>query len=217
MKDLNTPPTSDSTRTLDATVRLKNLRTGTTETLVDSVVVFNGTYTHNFRMSQPLVPGATYRLTVTRSDGQQAQATATMPRRTTVDVEPAPSDTVDCGGEVSFHFQNVRTESTITLAVAVFWNDRIHWTDPASVPRKAGFVPWRIVRDALPEYALPENPEASCLVLDKSEFRIVYTHYGPDWPADSVLADPTASTVKEGLGVFGGFRSDTLRRYVDID
>lgn len=217
VKDLNTPPTSDSTRSLDATVRLENLETGTTETLIDSVVVFDGVYTHNFRMKQPVVRGATYRLTVERADGRRTRATATMPRGT-LDVEPSPSDTVDCSGEVLLHLRNARKLSTVTLSVAVSWEDSIHWADQGTVDQATGFVPWRIVQQALPNHVLNtiDDREAYCTLLDEHEFRIAYTHYGPDWPADSVLTDPTASRIENGLGVFGGFRRDTLSRFVYI-
>lgn len=218
VKDLNTPPTSDSTRTLDATVRLENLRTGTTETLVDSVVAFDGAYTHNFRMTQPVVPGATYRLTVSRADGRRAEATATMPRRTTIAVDPPVADTLDCMGQVLLDFQNVRTQSTVTLSVGLTWSGARRWVDVGRVDRTVGLIPSRLVEDAVPGYALRElSPEEYCGVLGTQELRFAYTHYGPDWPADSVLADPTASRIENGLGVFGGFRRDTLRRYVYIE
>ncbi len=218
VKDLNTPPTGDSTRTLDATVRLENLRTGRTETLVDSVVAFDGTYTHNFRMTQPVVPGATYRLTLARADGQRAEATATMPRQTEVAVEPPAADTLACDGEVLLQFQNIRAESPLALSVGLNWSGGRRWVEFGRIDRSTGFIPWRLVEEVVPGYALRELSEKEyCTVLDGPELRIAYTHYGPDWPADSVLADPTASTVKNGLGVFGGFRRDTLRRYVYIE
>lgn len=219
VRDLNTPPTSDSARTLDATVRLENLRTRRTETLVDSVVVFDGTFTHNFRMGQPVVPGATYRLTVERADGQRAEATATMPRLTDVDVEPSAADTVKCEEGWLLDFQNVRAESPLALSVGLKWSGERRWVDFGRIDRSGGLVPWRVVEEAVPGYVLQvfEKKKNYCTVLDEREFRIAYTHYGPDWPADSVLADPTASTVKNGLGVFGGFRRDTLRRYVHIE
>jgi hypothetical protein len=216
--DLNTPPVPDSTRTLDATVRLENLKTGTTETLVDSVVAFDGVYTHNFRMTQPVVPGATYRLTVTRGDGRRAAATATMPRRTRVAVDPPSADTLDCTGQILLDFQNVRAESPVTLSVGLTWSGARRWVEVGRVDRSVGFIPSGLVEDAVPGYALRELSEREyCEVLDEHELRFAYTHFGPDWPADSVLADPTASRIRNGLGVFGGFRRDTLRRYVHIE
>jgi hypothetical protein len=216
--DLNTPPVPDSTRTLDATVRLENLETGTTETLVDSVVAFDGVYTHNFRMTQPVVPGATYRLTVTRGDGRRAAATATMPRRTRVAVDPPSADTLDCTGQILLDFQNVRAESPVTLSVGLTWSGARRWVEVGRVDRSVGFIPSGLVEDAVPGYALRELSEREyCEVLDEHELRFAYTHFGPDWPADSVLADPTASRIRNGLGVFGGFRRDTLRRYVHIE
>jgi len=219
VRNLNTPPTSDSARTLDATVRLENLDTGTSEVLADSIVTFGGVYTHNVRMDAPVAPGATYRLTVERAEGGQSEATATMPRRPDLAVEPAPTDTVACAGDVLLRFRNLRPESTVGLSVAVSWSGESRWVDQGAVTPTTGFVPWRIVEKALPGYALDQVSDRTdyCTLLDEPEFRIAYTRYGPDWPADSVFADPTASAVENGLGVFGGFQRDTLRRYVHIE
>lgn len=216
VKDLNTPPTSDSSQSLDATVRLKNLQTGRSETLADSVVVFDGVYTHNFRMRQPVKLGDTYRLTVERSDGRQAKATATMPRGT-LNIEPPRSDTVDCTDEILFNFQNSRKQSSVSLAVAVFWEGGIQWDNRGMIDKSTTLVPANVVFQALPNYELTSiDPEQYCALLDNPKLRIAYTQYGPDWPADSVFADPTSSRIENGLGVFGGLRQDTVRRYVDI-
>jgi hypothetical protein len=50
------------------------------------------------------------------------------------------------------------------------------------------------------------------LLLLFGPLRIDYTHFGPDWPSDSVVAAPFASRVENEPGVFGGIHRDTVRK-----
>lgn len=218
VRNLNDPLVEDSTRVLDATVTLENLSTGTTETLTDSVIIFEGTHTHNYRTDQDIHAATTYRLTVERADGRTTTATATMPQQTKVEVV-GPS-TVSCTQDLQFFFQNVSHPRLLRISVGINWDDQWHWTRDQALGRDTlatyGFVPWRIVERTLPGPVLNtvEDPEDYCTLLDDNEIRITYTHFGPDWPADSVLANPVESSVNNGLGVFGGLHRDTLTQSV---
>lgn len=216
VKDLNEPVVQGSTRVLDATVTLENLETGTKETLADSIVTFDGIATHNFRSEQEIQPKATYRLTVERPDERASQATATMPPRTKVEVEPIKTDTVSCTQGIRFNFRNVSDARLLTMTIAVYWEKRWRWVE-INASSQFGILPWRIVEEVVPQHILDTLPDSSyyCTLLDDNKLRMPYTHFGPDWPADSVLADPTESTVENGLGVFGGIHQDTLVRTID--
>jgi len=213
VKDLKDPLIRDSTRVLDATVTLENLATGTTETLADSVVIFDGIFTHNFRTDQDIQPGARYRLTVERPDGRRSQATATMPERTEVDVTPPKTESVGCMEGIILRFQNVPDERLLRRSVGVRWNDELHWVRD-DVDTQNGFRPVSIVEEVIPRRVLDTAPSEAlyCTLLDDNRVRIAYTHFGPDWPTDRVLANPIRSNVENGLGVFGGVHRDTLVR-----
>lgn len=210
VKNLNEPPVASSKQELDATVTLENLDTGTLDTLSDSIVVFDGINTHNFRADQPIQPGAAYRLTVERADGGTTQATATMPKMTRVDVDA--EEVLDCDESVLLNFRNIPESNQLELSIAVNWDDETQWVHRPNAATQTGIIPLRVVEDAVPDPALAaiEEPERYCTILDDGDMRIAYTHFGPDWPADSVLTDPTESLVENGLGVFGGIHQDTL-------
>lgn len=227
IKDLNDPVTEDaSTRELDATVTLEHLATGTTETLTDSIVTFDGVYTHNFRADQEIEPGDTYRLTVERSNGRGVQTTATMPELT--EVEIIPGDVVEeCTRNILFYFRNVPEQRLIHVTVGIAWNNDTHWidlegpsTDPPGDPI-SDFTPSTLIATVVPEPILEHihdngGDEADyCTLLDGNEIPVVYTHFGPDWPADSLRTDPLESDIENGLGVFGGLHRDTLSITID--
>lgn len=213
VRNLNNPPLrSGNPDPLDATVTLENLTAGTSTQLIDSTVTFDETRTHNFRVEQVIQPGATYRLTVERSDGRRTEATATMPETTKVALDPAPTDTVPCDQGIVLNFQDEPKGTRIRRSVGVLFSDSLRWVRE-QVDVQDGFVPWRIVEKTLPRPVLQtiDRPERYCRLLDKKEAHVAYTHFGPDWPADSVLTNPTRSNVKNGLGTLGGVRRDTMR------
>ncbi|MFB6231826.1 MAG: hypothetical protein ABEL04_11790 [Salinibacter sp.] len=226
VKNLNVPVGSDSARALNATATLTNLVTGQAETLTDSIVAFEGTPTHNFRIDQAIQPATTYRLRIEQPDGDATRATATTPRDARVDVSPPPSDTIECLEGITLRFRNIRGESRVQVSGGLYRNGNLHWTRedlriPAgdSVLAQHGYAAWRLVQKVLPEYEWSriDRKENYCTLLDRNIMIVAYTHYGPDWPADSVLGDPTQSTVKNGLGVFAGIRRDTMKRVLRLD
>lgn len=221
VKDLNEPLIGDSTRVIDATVTLKNLATGQTETLADSVVTFQGLYTHNFRSEQDIQPATRYRVRVERPDGRAAQVTAMMPPRTAIDV--APDGPVNCTEGIRLHFQNIQDLRLLHVSVGFVWRNHLNWVD-LSDPTVGSegtpvysFAPAGILASVFPDrlrQSLGFDREKYCNQLNDDHFRVAYTRLGPDWPADSVLANPLESSVKNGLGVFGGLERDTLRKPV---
>lgn len=219
VKDLNDPVDADSARVLDATVTLENMSTGTTETLTDSIVTFDGLFTHNFRTDQDIQPGTSYRLRVERPNGRFSEATATMPPAATLEIEPTPTDTAKCDGQILLTFEGVPLDGLVRISAAVRWEDQLHWTEQKRLTLPTGgYVPWRIINQVLPDPVLRSvgDPAQYCSeLLDDDTVHITYTRFGPDWPADSVLANPIESSVKNGLGIFGGIQRDTVLRTVD--
>jgi hypothetical protein len=220
VRSLNDPPADDSVRPLDATVTLENRTTGRTEMLEDSVVVFEGEPTHNFRVTQAIQPGASYRLTVERSDGRATRADLTMPPVTQVQVDP--DSVLPCATSARLTFENVPAPRFVEVSARLVVDEEIHWVSlgPAR-PNPGGrlvigYGASSLVSKVVPQQVLDAigDPRAYCQLLDDKELRIAYTHYGPDWPADSIRTDPTASTVDNGLGFFGGLRRDTLTQQV---
>lgn len=217
IKDLNEPINKDSTRSLDATVTLENLATGQTETLTDSIVTFDGFFTHNFRTDQALQPGTSYQLRVERPDGRSSSATATLPPEADVELDHSKTDTVRCDGDILFRFQGMPLDGLVRISAAVRWEDMWRWTDQKELDLPVGgWNPWEIVRDALPDHVLQGvGRQFYCSeFLDHGRVKLAYIRFGPDWPADSVLANPVESNVKNGLGIFGGIHRDTLIRTV---
>lgn len=224
VKDLNEPVTQGSTRALDATVTLENLKTGTAETLADSIVTFDGIATHNFRSEQEIQPKATYRLTVERPNGRASHATATMPLRTKVEVEP--EDPVGCIESADYHFPNVSAPRFLEASVGVdVTGGKLRWVElgrPTVGPDGTlmySFDLSLILQELLPRATLEEAgpPEDYCILVVDKKVRMAYTHFGPDWPLDSTFVDPLASDVESGLGVFGGLHRDTLVKTIDMD
>lgn len=213
VKNLNDPVPEDATRKLDATVRLENLTAGTSQTLTDSVVSFEGIHTHNFRVDADIQPQANYRLTVERSDGRVARATATMPPVTEVTVDAR--EPVKCLFGASFHFRNVPHPRLVEISIGVPWNGAYQWVD-RDIPTQSGFSVWRIAEEVLPrDITAVVDSNRYCTYLEDDHYRVAYTHYGPDWPADSTRTNPVASNVENGLGLFGGLHRDTLTVQID--
>lgn len=216
VQNLNRPPQPEDSAPLNATVTLENLTSGTSTGLVDSTITFDETVTHNFQVDTPIQPGATYRLTVERSDGRRTQATATMPDTTEISLDPAPGSTVPCDRDILLRFRDLPDGTHIRRSVGVRWDGSWRWIQdrlgPANDFIQGGLMPWLIVEKALPTVPLQtiNNPKKYCRLLDEKQIRVAYTQFGPDWPPDSVRADPTQSNVENGLGIFGGVRRDTL-------
>lgn len=213
VKDLNAPVPDDSARSLDAAVTLENVTAGTVSTPTDSIVSFDGIHTHNFRIDQDIQPGAKYRLTVERSDGGATQAVAIMPPITEVDV--TAREPIKCLHGANFHFRNVPHPRLVEISIGVPWNEGVRWLD-RDIPTKSGFVVWRVLEEVLPRtITATVDSNRYCTYLEEDFFHVAYTHYGPNWPTDSVRTNPVASTVENGLGLFGGLHRDTLTLRVD--
>ncbi|HEX6982923.1 MAG TPA: hypothetical protein VF181_09190 [Balneolaceae bacterium] len=208
IKELRSPLVPDSTRAIDATVTLQNLRTGESEILQDSVVQFDDIYTHNFRTTLDIVLETTYRLMVERSDGHTLKATATMPPFI------AQTKIMPTGGNcltyIKVTFIPVKDRKLIRSFVGFSYKKRMYW------------VSWPEARDAdtkftylyfRPQTVLERTPfSIACGDLDTDSLYIKYYHYGPDYFDDTV--DDTLR-VPGGAGEFGGLYQKIVSFHID--
>jgi len=216
VKDLDAPLVDDSTRTLDATVTLKDLQTGTTEVLTDSVVRFENIYTHNFRVTTDIRPDTKYQVTVKHPDGRMVQATAMTPEIAERTVSPK---TVGCQDFVLIAFEPVASSDRIDPVVAVKYGKRRYSTAEFR-PRRSQSNPGVFLRFT-PQQVLNaifgRETDVSCDQLDRNKLYIRYAHLGPDFSGET----PSDSLDLPGrIGQFGGFyrdsssvRIDTTRQY----
>ncbi|MFB6285686.1 MAG: hypothetical protein ABEK03_03800 [Candidatus Bipolaricaulia bacterium] len=218
VKALNAPLVADSTRTLDATVTLEDLQTGTTEMLTDSVVRFENVYTHNFRVTTDIRPDTKYRVTVEHPDGRTAQATATTPVIAEQTVSPK---TVGCRDFVLIAFEPVASSARIDPVVAAEYGGSRNSTSELR-PRRSQSSPDRVFLRFTPQQALnaifgEENPpslepKVRCDQLDTNRLYVRYAHLGPDFSGDT----PSDSLDLTGeIGQFGGFYRDSLSVRID--
>lgn len=227
VRQLNRPYFEGQTDSLDATVFFENLQTGVVTELRDSVVIFNGFITNNYIVPEALTPDSEYKLTVRRSDGQQVESVARVPKVTVPEiVSPGP---IECETMLEFRFHNVIRPEYVRLQVGVRYQGIFHWATVGRVNQLRHrtnademFVQMRtrnLLVEIFPSPALDNPsinpmtlfPTVNCNMLDTPRIFFRYVHFGPEWDAVRFTTDPLQSTsIENGLGFFGGLRQDTL-------
>ena len=124
-------------RPIDAVVTLEELATGAIVRMSDSIFSFHpsrigdiSVSLHNFYTTMPMVPGRSYRLTATRSDGASASGTVLIP-----DIDPVVEMT---------HYEEVFVAPTIPVTPGargrLFGIDHIGMVfGDADIPRECGY------------------------------------------------------------------------------
>lgn len=229
VKPLGDPILPNTGLSIDATVTLTNLEDGTSRTLTDSIITFDGTPTHNFWTNGPVQPRTEYRLTVERSDGATTQATAVTPTDTDASLDTLGSaNPPHCRTPLQVHF---RTAEFPYRARIGFNNaGQTQWLDQDIQSLRGGGQGLRfnmesvLFGDVFDEKI--DDPETCryyeplCLKLDDGQIKVAYTYLGPDWfgnrPSEGDSFDLIESSqVSNGRGFFGGVYQDTLE--VEID
>jgi len=203
IKDLNMPFVEDSTRKIDAKVRLTNERNEVSQTLTDSVVEFEGLYTHNFRTTLDINPDTKYQLTVKRSDGKVATATATTPRIADTNVDPLNAD---CRTPITVRFKPVLKKADLYVRIGFEYRNKKYWVNPFLQTRKdepeliyMRFTPQDIIAKIFSDDR--GRPTIACYQLSSKIFYVDYIHYGPDFNQGS---SSDTLDIPGGAGKFGG-------------
>ena len=207
---------------IDAVVTLEHLTSGRTIPFRDSLFRFQTSLAeriaYNFWSSEPIAHEATYRLTVTRSDGAASTATVTLPpdypdpelllpeQRGT----PVPSFTAairisevdrlaDLRLVISFHQQGESVENTGTVTLSYL--DRV-------AALAGGFgVQFRPYHDFF-------GSAPGCPIVD--DVQVFVAAAGPEWPDFLAIDDETlaladvVANVENGIGFLGGVSRKTM-------
>lgn len=203
---------------LDVTVTLTNQSDGTTRTLRDSVIVFDGTPTHNYWTAFRPEPSTAYELTVEREDGTGTRAQATTP--TAVDPAVVPSEPETCRTEVRVIFRDAVAPRAAAVGFryegTMYWVSRSPSIGPLPDRETQGlrFTPQSILATEVPG----RLGESRCVKLnhDTLYVRFVYTGSRSIESGVGLNFDPTESRqVTNGTGFFGTVRRDTVTLTVD--
>lgn len=229
VRRLDTPLLADST-SFNGIVKFTNLETGETTVLQDSIVNFNGNYTHNFRIDELILPEQQYKIEVESPEGEITESIATAPRETSYSLSPDPGDpdtTLTCRTEIDFQFDNVVEPEFVRMDVGFNHNGRMHWTTLSEVDQLE-YSPNadRMTVTMSPHHFLIEvftpplpddisidlknlNPTVSCGQLQNRQVYIRYYHFGIEWdqalPIWSGNIDIESEDVINGLGFFGAY------------
>ena len=222
VKDTRIPALPDSSLPFEGTVIFEDLEEGT-ETILDRKERYiSGYYVNNFQLNETLVPGKSYKLKVEGPEDRSVVTNTTVPEITEVSVKP--ENISSCETLIEFTFKNVKHPEHIRMEVAFGgWRSEIglvaqleHREDKDEM-----FVKMNI-RNLLVEVFPPsrqtiistndprdlKSPRFTCSRFD--EFRVWYTHYGPEWDIFSpgfFPPDPLQwQDVENGLGFLGSFR-----------
>jgi hypothetical protein len=225
VRDLREPLTPEATRALEADVFLERVDTGAPLPLRDSVVVFDGVFTHNFTTTTRLQPDTEYRVVAERDDGTRSTVTARTPRL--IRATPRPN-TANCLQRFEVTFETITDRRQLDIEVGYEHRDRLVWVPLGSASDVRTDADGNVVLRFLPEEVLGatiplrDDPrtqgryEPRCRDLDSNRIRVAYLQFGPGWNATSTTFDPTESgIVDNGLGFLGGLRRDTTVVRVD--
>ena len=199
---------------LDASVTLEHLATGAKTALKDSLFRYQAgvarpaeRIAYNFWTAQPLEPLATYRMTVTRSDGAMSAATVTLP-----DTFPDPI----------FEGNIVRIQGIERLAAVQVTYWAVDLVFARVIERTFNYLPEAFkVDDEYRVLVMRGRDEAEMSIalggvpLQTVRIDVTVAAAGPDWPDFTSIDEETfalpdvVSNVENGVGYLGGIISKT--------
>ena len=219
-------------RSLDATVHLKNLDTGTEIAMHDSFdTIAGGTASvHNAWTTHDIQPETRYRVTV-RENGEVVTSVAT----TTPTQGPAPRTTqpllLPCGSDedrntIAVRFDHPNQVAAFEVIYPIYQSDdKIQPTRPSydhlrPLPPSGELAIsyGDDLRDLYTSQSIPE--QGACLPRDRftTDYVLLTTALGgPQWPEwldaslNSLARPDSFSNVKGGHGFIGGVHTDTIR------
>lgn len=207
----------EAPETIDITVTLKSLATGEIESLQDSLVVFDGVNTHNFVSRMNIEPETTYRLTITKPDGDSFSVSATTPKLieniSTTITERLPDG---CYTELKTRFYPYNINYPVVAQVGyelINNTDEIVWYDlgrPQISEQNQEFTIDVQIRNLLWITVLgrsPDVPPNYCVVLRSATLYFSYRHFGPEYVTNAASDSLNASG---NMGNFIAFYTDTI-------
>jgi hypothetical protein len=214
-------PLDASPKSLPADVTLTNTSTGNQLSLQDSVIVFDGTRTHNYWVKFKVDPTTTYELTVKDPTRPTTRVRTTTPTDVNPVVTPERAD--ECGELMELRFREAKAPRRVSFG---FWyQGEKHWVRPfgdiESTPRRDDFFlqfqPAGVLSQVIP-HGLRQPPP--CTQLDDPTLQIEYLYTDPERTTDEVSPeityDPTEQErIENGVGFFGAYRRDTMAVEVD--
>lgn len=216
-----TKPLGASLDSLPADVTLTNTSTGEQLSLQDSVIVFDGTRTHNYWVKFTVEPTTTYELTVKDPNRPTTQVRTTTPTDADPVVDPERAE--ECGEQMEIRFREAKAPRRVSFGFR--YEGEKHWVVPfgdiESAPNRDDFFlrfrPGGVFCQIIP-CGLREPPP--CTQLDDPTFQIAFLYTDPERTIDEVnpgiTYDPTEQErIESGVGFFGAYRRDTIAAEVD--
>ena len=206
-----------------ATVTLEHLGTGEVTPLRDSLFVYSSLtdvdgelYARNFWTDVPMEPGATYRLTATRSDGVSATTTALIPQDAdTIVVGTVQGTPVFSGDNVQFG-DYVRTVGAEYLAFLDVVPTLPSCPVPGSTHQGGGLDP---VADengdiVIPVFRIPRCAQPAEAPIRRWQIVLAITGaawpWDPGWTGETTFLPDATSGVERGVGFLGGVLTRTV-------
>ncbi len=240
IRDVSIPFLADSGAGYEfVTARLEELSTGREISLKDSIINFNGNYTLNYLIEEPLQPRVAYNFTVADSSGESVNSVFTMPGVNTHRINQ--NMVQNCWQPIRFTWDNVIAPEYILAFAGVNYQGRRYWgevqrvDEPDHVPGENRMEMVLTVRQLLVDIFPPPiggegatsvpvefwPPEVECTELDNNEVYIRYIHFGSDWvqfeETDYYIFDFLDSgEIENGIGFLGGIRRDEYMFEVQI-
>ena len=214
VKNLNNSFAQEDAKILGADVTLEDLDRGVAQPLEDSVVVYDGVYTHNFKTTMDILPDTPYRVTVDGDEGTTVRATGTTPKIASSSVNPTKED---CRTSIAFTFEPV--SGSIQLSIGVHYGSLRFYTKRYSPQEDSERVRFFLTPEELLKKALGKNlagddveDPVRCHDLTNNTVVVKSVVYGPDFfgktPTDSL-------SIPGGAGRFGGFYRDQFSFQID--
>lgn len=187
VKDLNIPLNDDTSRQVDFTVTLNNLTNGSSETLKDSVIIFDSVLTHNFYTTRQIREASEYEIVVDGSDGKSVSMTRTTPYDSDILIDTG--DIADgCTARVTIEIEPVMNISTLFPTITFVAESKIKPGEEE--PEVYQYIPEDIrftnvngegsgttLFDFTPREALSANDRTCSHLLD-DEFGLSLLHFG---------------------------------------
>ncbi len=229
IRKVDTPLLADSTA-FEGTVTFTDLETGFSTELNDTIVEYNGNFTHNFLIDQLIEYDREYLVQVESPDGDITESIASTPQQSTVQF--LPSDNINCETELTFSFSNVVEPEFIRMDIGVSYQgvfrqstlefvDQIRHKDGAD-EMYVELSPRHMLVEIFPP-PLPDNtsidpktlnPTVTCFQIEPRTFLLDIYHFGKEWdgalPSRSANLDIESGDIQNGLGFFGGYSKQTV-------